>query len=274
MLTLQGATPPEQPGAIQRAAGFARPYLFGAAAAVYLFAAGWTRARHRAAIVELCRHFGYLYNARKPRLLPVISEAVLAPERALLDIRELEAADGNVTEGELITICRMVQNTAPRSIFEFGTFDGRTTLNMAHNSPAGSRVYTLDLPREAIDAAPHIHAHELQFVDKAESGRRYRGTDAEEKITQLFGDSATFDFAPYGGQIDFVFVDASHTYEHVINDSLQGLRMLRGGRGTMVWHDYSRWDGVTSALNDLCRLHPSFSGLQWIRGTTLATLRL
>lgn len=273
MLTLDGGAVPGRRGAVRRALGFVRPYIFGAGAAIYLFALGWTRWRHRAAIVDLCRHFGYRYDAREPTELPVASASAIAPSGTVLEIREIDAVDGNVSERELITICRLVRASSPAELFEFGTFDGRTTLNLAVNAPAGARVRTLDLPREYVGSsvAP-IHSHEVQYADKDVSGARFLGSDAASRIVQLFGDSGSFDFAPYYGIMDFVFVDASHTYEYVINDSLHALRMLREGRGNIVWHDYSRWDGVTRGLNELRRLHPAFRGLSWIEGTTLARL--
>jgi hypothetical protein len=119
-------------------------------------------------------------------------------------------------------------------------------------------------------AAP-IHDHEVRYTDKAESGSRYRGTDVESQIGQLYGDSGTYDLEPYYDRMDFVFVDGSHTYEYVINDSLHAMRMLRGGQGLIVWHDYSRWDGVTRALNELQRKESFFAGLSWIEGTTLSS---
>jgi len=53
----------------------------------------------------------------------------------------------------------------------------------------------------------------LSLHEQAEetSGTRYRGTVWEHKIQQLYGDSAAFDYTPYQGKIDFVFVDGSHT---------------------------------------------------------------
>lgn len=273
MLTLEGGSPPSHRGGLTRAAGFLRPWAVGAAGAAYLFGAGWFKWKNRAAIVELCRHFGYNYDAREPVELPVVSTSSLVPSSGLLDIREIDAVDGNVSERELVTICRLVQGFKPRRLFEIGTFDGRTTLNLAANSPGDSRVYTLDLPRDAIDSAiAPIHAHEVRYADKSESGSRYANSDVALKIQQLFGDSGTFDFSEYYGGIDFVFVDGSHTYEYVINDSLHAIQMLRNG-GVIVWHDYSRWDGVTRALNELRRLKPEFSQLQQLEGTTLAVLR-
>jgi predicted O-methyltransferase YrrM len=255
-------------------AGFVRPWAFGAASAAYLFAAGWLKWKNRAAIVELCRHFGYEYDARESAELPSVKASSIAPEYGLLDIREIDAVDGNVSEREVVTISRLVRAVNPRELFEFGTFDGRTTVNLAANASTDSRVHTIDLPRSGItsSAAP-IHAHEIRYADKAESGARYRTSDVSARVEQLYGDSGTFDFTPFYDRMDFVFVDASHTYEYVINDSLHAMRMLRAGKGVIVWHDYSRWDGVTRALNQLRRLEPFFAELSWIDGTTLAVLK-
>lgn len=274
MLKLEGGSPPPHRGGAARAAGFVRPWLFGAASAAYLFGAGWWKWKNRAAIVELCRHFGYNYDTQEPNELPQVAASALAPSSSLLDVREIDAVDGNVSERELVTICRLVRSTAPHDVFEFGTFDGRTTLNIAANSPQDARVLTLDLPREGIaESAAPIHAHEVRYADKSESGGRFKSSDVAGKIEQLYGDSGTFDFAPYYNRCDFVFVDASHTYEYVVNDSLHAIQMLRDGHGTILWHDYSRWDGVTRALNELKRIDPRFANLQWIEGTTLGYLK-
>ena len=229
--------------------------------------------KNRAAIVEICRRFGYNYDTQEPTELPQIDASAIAGDSGLLDIRAIDAVDGNVSERELVTICRVVKSAHPMSVFELGTFDGRTTLNLAANSPVGATVHTLDLPRQSIgsSAAP-IHAHEVRYADKDVSGSRYKGSDVESKIVQHYGDSDTWDFTPYYGKVDLVFVDASHAYDYVINDSLHAIHMLRGSEGAILWHDYSRWDGVTRALNELRRLDSRFAGLKWISGTTLAYL--
>jgi predicted O-methyltransferase YrrM len=274
LLTLEGGSPPPERGRAARTLGFLKPWAFGLASAVYLFGVGWLRWKNRAAIVELCRHFGYSYDTREPTELPEVAASALFPGAGLLDVRELDAVDGNVSERELVTISRIVRAANPGRMFELGTFDGRTTLNLAANASPDATVYTLDLPRKSIDSlvAP-IHAHEVRYADKSRSGARFSGTDVEHKIKQLFGDSGNFDFSRHYDTIDFVFVDASHTYEYVINDSLHALKLLRAGRGTIVWHDYSRWDGVTRALNELRRRHPAFADVVRIEGTTLAFLK-
>lgn len=273
MLTLPGVEPPPHRSGLVRAASLVRPYLIAAAGAVYIFGLGWTRARHREQIRALSRHFGYRGSARERGELPQVDVASLVPEGTLVDVRAIDAVEGNVSERELVALCGLVRTGSPQLLFEFGTFDGRTTLNLAVNAPPESAVHTLDLPRSSINssAAP-LHSQEIRYADKPVSGGRFRGTSASTKIAQLYGDSGTFDFSEYEGRVDFVFIDASHTYEYVINDSLNAIRMLRPEGGTIVWHDYSTWEGVTRALNDLRTNAGEFSGLRWIAGTTLAVL--
>jgi predicted O-methyltransferase YrrM len=274
VLTLDDAKAPGNKGALARAVSFVRPYLIGVAGSAYLFSVGWMRPKNRAAIVELCHHFGYRHESREPAELPIIPLSDLIPANSLIDVRAIEAVDGNVTERELVTICRLVRSLQPNKLFEFGTFDGRTTLNMAVNAAPDATAYTLDLPQSAVaHSVGRIHRHEARYAEKAASGGRFRGSDAESRIVQLFGDSGAFDFTPYHGVIDFVFIDASHTFDYVVNDSLQALSMLRSSGGTIVWHDYGRWDGVTAALNELRKKHEAFAPLARLEGTTLALLR-
>ncbi len=67
--------------------------------------------------------------------------------RAITEIRVCEPApiDGNVEVDELALICAFIQEIEPERIFEFGTFDGRTTLNMAVASPDNALVYILEI---------------------------------------------------------------------------------------------------------------------------------
>jgi hypothetical protein len=114
----------------------------------------------------------------------------------------------------------------------------------------------------------------MRFADKTRSGERYRNSDLEPRIVSLYGDSGSFDYSPYEGKMDLVFIDASHTFEYVVNDSLQALRLLRERGGAILWHDYGRWDGVTSALHELKRRRSEFVNLVQVGATTLAVARI
>jgi predicted O-methyltransferase YrrM len=246
--------------------------------AVYLFTIGWiVSGRARGLISTIAGHFGF--NPAEHRI-PAASLSEIVDSDCEIRLTELPENDGNITLQELSVITALVKQTRPTRILEIGTFDGRTTLNMAINSPAEAQLFTLDLPKTQLDSTKlHITTGDRVFVDKPESGARFKSTEQARKITQLYGDSATFDFAPYFGTIDLVFLDGSHSYEYVLNDSRIGLKLLRDGRGVILWHDYTAWPGVTRALNEL-HLNkgnpgqPAFTQLRHIKGTTLVYVKL
>ncbi len=274
MLDLDGVKPPEERGPARRVVGFARPYFAAIGYSLGLFSFGWTTWRGRAAIVEMCARFGYHYGRHETEQLPELSLDASIGDPPPVRLLAMDSVDGNVTDRELIVLNSVVSASNAKSIFEFGTFDGRTTRNLAANAGDDGRVWTIDLPRESVaELSVPIHAHERRYVDKSESGRRYRGTPEAARITSLHGNSATFDFSEYLGTMDFVFVDASHAYRYVINDSLIALRLLKPAGGTIAWHDYGRWDGVTRALNDLRSNRLEFAAVVKVQGTTLALLR-
>ena len=87
----------------------------------------------------------------------------------------------------------------------------------------------------------------------------YSGTPVEHKITQLFRDSKRFDETPYLKQCDLIFIDGSHAYSYVKNDTEKGLRMLKEG-GLLLWHDYRYRNletrGVRQYLDELSETLP------------------
>jgi len=235
---------------------------------------GFLRAGNRPLIRAICRHFGYRDTPVRA-VLPRVEISDVVSEDTAIQVREPVGTEGNISLLELVLLAKLLRSCRPRAVFEIGTFDGRTTLNLAANCPGDAWVYTLDLPRGAMGSTRlPLEPGERSFIDKAASGARYVGTDCEKKIVQLYGDSAAFDFSPFVDRMDFVFVDGSHSYEYVLQDSRQAVGLLRGGRGMVVWHDYDGWEGVTRALNDLYAAGGEFKGLRHIGGTSLACLLL
>ncbi|HSG98734.1 MAG TPA: class I SAM-dependent methyltransferase, partial [candidate division Zixibacteria bacterium] len=72
------------------------------------------------------------------------------------------------------------------------------------------------------------------------------------KITQLYGNSQTYDFSEFYAAMDLVFIDGAHHYDAVVNDTNNALKMIRPG-GVIVWHDfanYGDYNDVTRAALD------------------------
>lgn len=220
---------------------------------------------------KLLDTFYYLRDSELPQ---VESEVLLGGEKLFIDRSPPDR--GSVTEREAIIIARLVRQRDPGAVFEIGTFNGRTTLNIAMNCSAKSRIFTLDLPREMIDQTKFkAEVHEQEFIDKTQSGLAFLGKDkVKDQVVQLYGDSATFDYSNYAGNMDFVFVDGAHSYDYVVSNSRTALQLLKPTGGAILWHDYNSitYTGVTRALNDLRRNDEPFKDIVLLRGTSLALL--
>lgn len=188
---------------------------------------------------------------------------------------ETGRAFGNVNLSELAVLALAAAYTRPGTeIVEIGTFDGRTALNFAANAPSGVAILTLDLPPDEPTAFA-IDLAERRFVDKPQSGARLQACRDSMKpiaarVTQAFGDSARYDWAPHVGRADLVFVDGSHAYDYVRADSETAMRLVAPG-GVVMWHDYGIWPGVTKGLEEI---ETEWGlGLKNIRGTSLVVWR-
>jgi predicted O-methyltransferase YrrM len=254
---------------MKRAFGFIKRYFYAGASCLYLFTIGLFATRNRMLISSICEHFGYSTSARAQA--PEIELSEILSDSVPIQLHGLNYVDGNVTLIELMVITNLIQQYQPKRLFEIGTFDGRTTLNMAANCSPESKVYTLDLPKADLSSTGlTLDAGDAAYINKELSGERYSGTEYEGKITQLYGDSAKFDFSQWYGSIDFIFIDGSHAYDYVLNDTKEAFKLLNPkGQKVILWHDYGAWDGVTKALNKLYATDGRFAGLRHVKGTTL-----
>ncbi|MDP1722885.1 MAG: class I SAM-dependent methyltransferase [Candidatus Gottesmanbacteria bacterium] len=212
--------------------------------------------------------------------LPIISISEISNLRKVVPL-EKEHADGNISAAELEIICQLIDYHKPLNIFEIGTFDGRTTVNLAHFSSPTSKVFTIDLPKEAmlttkypLYAGDEVVGPDSLYVNKEETGTRYKNKKEREKIIQLYGDTATFDFSPYINQMDFVFIDGSHAKDYVRNDTEVAMKLLKDGSGVLLWHDYGVWKDVTVVLDSYFLNDIRFKNCRNIEGTSFVYLNL
>lgn len=210
----------------------------------------------------------------QPMLLPRIDWPDALPFRPIRLV-ETQKRHGNVNLAELAMLALAAAHApADGELIEIGTFDGRTTMNLAVNAPERAPIVTLDLPAGEATAYA-IEDAERTLVDKPASGQRLRDCPAAlrpytARVRQVFGDSASYDWTPHHGRAGLVFVDGSHAYEYARKDSETALALLRP-RGMAIWHDYGVWPGVTRALEELEAARGL--GLRNIRGTSLVFWR-
>jgi predicted O-methyltransferase YrrM len=193
-----------------------------------------------------------------PQLFPGI-------ETERVEIGTIDPDTKHPNQVDMLYVSAIARHRRARRVFEFGTYLGRTTYHLALGEHV-ERVYTLDLD----PAGPYpqglkigrairaVHERDLQ-------GYFYRGTAAAERIVQLHGDSRTFDYGPYAGQMDLVFVDGGHTYEMVANDTQHALSLVKPG-GLIIWHDFApKGRDVAALAREFARERPLF----WIEDTSL-----
>ncbi len=166
---------------------------------------------------------------------------------------------------DMLYVCAMARHLRARRIFEFGTYLGRTTYHLAL-APGIEQVFTLDLrPAGEYPGDLKIGRAVRAVHDRGLQGHFYQGTDAAQRVVQLHGDSRTFDYGPYAGRMDFVFVDGGHTYDLVANDTQRALTLIRPG-GVIVWHDFApKGRDVARLGREFARDRPLF----WISDTSL-----
>jgi predicted O-methyltransferase YrrM len=133
-------------------------------------------------------------------------------------------------------LAALIAATGAKRVFEFGTYKGLSTTQLALNLPPNGEVFTLDLP-------PELEVGELRvekMAERAIAAEPIKGElvpqELKSKVRFLQADSAQFETEPYAGKMDLVFVDGAHSYEYVRNDTTKALELLRSG-GCVAWHD-------------------------------------
>ena len=203
--------------------------------------------------------------------IPSVVVADLFPEPFDVRLVDLEQVDGNTTLEEQVLIVALAKRRCARRVFEFGTFDGKTSANLAANLGAEAEVLTIDLKSElAKGVSLPIRKKDLKFIHKDRIGAK---SSCSANVIQLYGDTAQFDFTPWYGTRDLVFVDACHEYEYVRNDTEIAFKLSQTC-GLIIWHDYGKWVGVTRALNEFHAQDPRCFALRNIAGTTLCFLEV
>jgi hypothetical protein len=234
---------------------------------------GLTSPKGRSVVYGVSNQLGLESMGRKKAALPLVPCETLLP-KLTAQILSPEPVDGNVSLLELLILCTIAKEHRVASAFEIGTFNGRTALNLALNMPADGNVYTLDLPStQATEVAGIMERGNLHYVHNHTPGELFKKFDGENRaqITQLLGDSATFDYSPYNGKMDLVFIDGAHSHDYVKRDTETAFGLLRDGKGFVFWHDYDACIGVIEYVDELSQKNPDLK-IGHIANTKMAYL--
>ena len=136
------------------------------------------------------------------RKLPIVSiDEILAgiPDTEEVRLDVLETRAHNISLFEVFCLAAITRKFAPSVALEIGTYDGRSTMALAHNM---SKVYTVNLGPDYIDRHPNqAWRIDVQLSRKVLSGERVLAPE-KERIVQIFSDSTKLDFSQFG-VVDF-----------------------------------------------------------------------
>jgi predicted O-methyltransferase YrrM len=176
------------------------------------------------------------FNANVP--IPVVALESLVVSDQEIQLRLGSGQFGETPVMDLVVLSILVAQARPDVLFEFGTFTGLGTLHLALNSPTTSIVHTLDLQPDERQSIAGL-AWETA-IEQSTIGSLYQAIpDVHARVRQHWGDSRLFDTTELQGTVDFIFIDAAHSYEFVRSDTHKAIALASPG-ATVVWHDYNR----------------------------------
>lgn len=160
----------------------------------------------------------------------------------------------SVQPHELMILNKVLQSLDTNLAFEFGTAEGRTTVNLARHVTENGQVVTVNLPPEP---------------GKSEVGYLYWNHPLKSKIKQLYADVGVWDPSEYRASAGLAFGDACDQLPGVAQEMAQVFAVVKPG-GVVFRHDYGFAEGVTKFWNLVAKELP----VRHIEGTTLLCLKV
>lgn len=202
-------------------------------ASIYLFFTKGPRIAARSARIAFYGVLRTESNALKSIPIVKINDLIGQKEPCVtITIKSLD--EGMLPINQLLVLLAIIVTENPQEVLEIGTYMGNTTKLIAENLPS-CLIHTVDLPLETNGQNEIIPKDDFHLINKRIVGRDYKGLTCERRIHQLLVDTAEWDFKE-AANASFFFIDGSHTYEYVKNDSEKCLSVCRKD-AVFVWHD-------------------------------------
>lgn len=194
---------------------------------------------------------------------------LLKKDELQITLAPVKSREHNVSSFELLSICALVKDFDAKKVFEIGTYDGRTSRAIAMNLPEDGKLYTLNLPPETKSVDLATNQVDVSLATKVSSGERFQNKPEAQKIKQVWGDSAKYDFSNFYGAMDVVFIDGAHSEAYAKNDTEAALKLLKKSGGLIIWHDAHLY-GVVKYLKTWISTYQY--PVYFIKETTVAVL--
>lgn len=194
-----------------------------------------------------------MIQAIRPKVLFKAIEARFPDDNVGFKVNIPSPDIGGMTLLESSVLVSLAKLSQAKTLFEFGTFMGATTLLLAENTPGDSRVVTLDIsPQElaALEGKPtgdvlkdgdaNDDFLRTQFAQQGARCISRASAEVQAKVRQILQNSTTLNVSALGfeQQFDFIFIDGGHHHNIVKKDTENAYRMAKPN-AVIAWHDYA-----------------------------------
>jgi len=128
---------------------------------------------------------------------------------------------------DMLLLLNLAAGRKAQRILEVGTYRARTTYALQINCPSAKIV-----------------SYDIQVLDSEYRRLLCRQSNVSLRHASFLESRDTLILED---KYDFIFIDGSHQFEHVIEDSMLALELVAPG-GIILWHDYRPNDYATEAL--------------------------
>lgn len=159
---------------------------------------------------------------------------------------------GSTTPIERVLIAQLMLFFRPRRVLEIGTYRGGTTRLLLDHLPPGGVLYTVDLPARLASTDVKA-ATDIELIESRSPHEGYHMHSRAGEVRQVLGntfDASTWAEIPDG--IEFAFIDASHSYEAVKNDTEWVYRKISKD-AVILWHDYNGGESADNGVGRFIR---------------------
>jgi hypothetical protein len=164
-------------------------------------------------------------NHALPNGLPVITMDRLV-KKSSNSLGPMTFLDGGSLPTDMMLLAGLAEGIKECRFFEIGTWRGESISIVATRAKS---CHTLCLTDQQMrDRGMHertIEAHRM-FCGNLKN------------VTQIRGDSRSFDYGSLGMTFDLLFIDGDHHYDFILSDTRNVFKYLVHENSIVVWHDY------------------------------------
>lgn len=125
-------------------------------------------------------------------------------------------------------LCLCIKAIHAKVVFEFGTFTGRATYNLALNLLDDGFLYTIDSGVDEDHSNIENREYESYTVGECFTGGGFK-KPGRVQIVQYLSDSRKFNYDHLRNSVVLAFVDGGHDYDTVVSDSHNAFTLVRRG---------------------------------------------